>query len=323
MVSSANALGYTLALRLICVRRMKKVLVTGSNGLLGQKLTDLYLQTSVHLIATGKGENRHPVKSGYEYETMDISDEDSVQNVILKHKPDTIIHGAAMTNVDACELDPEACDLLNVKATQYLVDAANAVDAHLIFVSTDFIFDGTAGPYKETDKPNPLSIYGQAKLDAEQIVTNQAAKWAIARTVLVFGIVADMSRSNIVLWAKQSLEDKKPINVVDDQYRSPTLAEDLAIGCRLIEEQNATGIFNISGKDQMNIYELVQRVADHFGLSMETVSKIDSKSLNQPAKRPPVTGFDLSKSRKVLGYDPRSFDESIAIVYNQFLNANK
>ena len=301
---------------------MKTVLVTGSNGLLGQKLTDLYAtKQDVKLIATGRGENRHPLKSGYTYEVMDITNREQVFEVIGKHKPDCIIHGAAMTNVDACELDPEACQLQNVKSTQNLVDAIADIDCHFVFVSTDFIFDGTSGPYKEDDEPNPLSIYGQSKLDGERYVQSNCKRWAIARTVLVYGLVADMSRSNIVLWARESLANKKAINVVDDQFRSPTLAEDLATGCKLIENQEAEGIFNISGKDQMSIYELVQRVANYFGLSMDTVSKIDSVSLNQPAKRPPITGFDLSKSNAELGYNPHSFDEGIRIIYEQYTNA--
>jgi len=301
---------------------MKTVLVTGSNGLLGQKLTDIYAtKQDVKLIATGRGENRHPLKSGYTYEVMDITNREQVFEVIGKHKPDCIIHGAAMTNVDACELDPEACQLQNVKSTQNLVDAIADIDCHFVFVSTDFIFDGTSGPYKEDDEPNPLSIYGQSKLDGERYVQSNCKRWAIARTVLVYGLVADMSRSNIVLWARESLANKKAINVVDDQFRSPTLAEDLAAGCILIENQEAEGIFNISGKDQMSIYELVQRVANYFGLSMDTVSKIDSVSLNQPAKRPPITGFDLSKSNAELGYNPYSFDEGIRIIYEQYTNA--
>lgn len=307
---------------MICVIRMQKILVTGSNGLLGQKLTDLYLNNpEINLIATARGANRHIISEGYTYAEMDITNKAEVETVITKHQPDVIIHGAAMTNVDACELDPESCELLNVTATQYITEAANQVNAHMVLVSTDFIFDGENGPYKEDALAKPLSIYGHSKLKAEKIVQEQASSWAIARTVLVYGLVADMSRSNIVLWARESLANKKKINVVDDQFRSPTLAEDLAIGCALIAEKKATGIFNISGKDQMNIYQLVQRVANYFGLSMEHVTRIDSLSLNQPAKRPPITGFDLTKSREILGYDPRSFDEGIAIIYNQFLKA--
>jgi dTDP-4-dehydrorhamnose reductase len=201
---------------------------------------------------------------------------------------------------------------------RYVVNAANKVNAHLIHLSTDFIFDGTAGPYKEDALPNPLSFYGESKLKAEEIIKENCKNWAMARTVLVYGLVADMSRSNIVLWAKDALENKKAIKVVDDQFRTPTLAEDLALGCSLIEKHNAQGIFNISGKDFMSIYELVERVAKYFNLSMENVEKTNSLTLKQPAKRPPITGFDISKAQNELGYQPHSFEEGIGFVQKQF-----
>jgi dTDP-4-dehydrorhamnose reductase len=296
----------------------KRVLVTGSNGLLGQKLTDLYLGLEeIELFATARGKNRHPKTEGYTYLEMDITDEANVQSVISTIQPNTIIHTAAMTNVDACELDHDTCDLLNIQAVEYVVNAANAVDAHIIVLSTDFIFDGKNGPYTEEAKPNPLSYYGNSKLIGEGIVTSSANKWSIARTVLVYGLVADMSRSNIVLWAKGALEKGEPINVVDDQFRSPTLAEDLAMGCRLIEQKEAEGIFNISGKDFMSIIELVERVADYFNLDKSIINRVSSSTLNQPAKRPPITGFDLSKSNRVLGYNPHSFEEGITLLMDQ------
>lgn len=298
--------------------RKKRVLVTGSNGLLGQKLTDLYVGLhDIDFYATARGKNRHPLNTGYTYLELDITNHAQVHGVIKEVHPDTIIHTAAMTNVDACELDHNTCDLLNIQAVEYLVEAANAVDAHFIKLSTDFIFDGKNGPYKEEDTPNPISYYGNSKLIGEGIVTSTAKKWAIARTVLVYGLVADMSRSNIVLWAKGALEKGNPINVVDDQFRSPTLAEDLAMGCRLIEQKEAEGIFNISGKNFMSIIELVERVADYFNLNKSIINRVSSATLNQPAKRPPITGFDLTKSREVLGYNPHSFEEGIALLMSQ------
>lgn len=297
---------------------MKKILLTGSNGLLGQKLMDLYLTIDdIELIATARGENRYPRKEGYTYVTLDITNETEVQTVIKEHTPHCIINTAAMTNVDSCETDKEGCDKLNVDAVAYLVAAANEVDAHFIHLSTDFIFDGKKGPYKEDDEPNPLSYYGHSKLLAENMVSQYCNKWSIARTVLVYGVVHDMSRSNIVLWAKGALEKGQPINVVADQFRSPTLAEDLAKGCQLIESKQAEGIFNISGKDQMSILEIVERVADYFELDKSIINVISSESLNQAAKRPPLTGFDLSKSRRVLGYSPHSFEEGIGVLIGQ------
>lgn len=300
----------------------RKVLVTGSNGLLGQKLTDLYLtKDDVELVATGLGNNRHPESEGFEYVEMDITNEQQVKDVISEHKPDCIINTAAMTNVDACEENKSLCDALNVHAVEYLSKGAEANGAHFIHLSTDFIFDGTAGPYKEDDEPNPLSYYGNSKLKGEEIVKENCSNWSILRTVLVYGLVADMSRSNIVLWAKESLEKERPISVVDDQFRSPTLAEDLAMGCYLAESQGKEGVFNISGKDQMNIYELVERVAARYNLSMDNVSRTSSEKLNQKAKRPRITGFDLSKARVELGYEPHSFEEGMALLEQQVAQA--
>ena len=297
---------------------MKKVLITGSNGLLGQKLLDLYLkENNVELIATARGANRYPIKKGYTYASLDVTDVRNVNDVISLHAPDTIIHTAAMTNVDVCEEDKVGAESLNVDAVLNLVEAANEIGAHFILLSTDFIFNGEAGPYTEDAGPDPLSYYGETKLAAENIVKHQSDKWSIARTVLVYGIVHDMSRSNIVLWAKGALEKGQPINVVTDQVRSPTLAEDLAIGCKLIEEKEAEGIFNISGKDQMSIVEIVERVADYFQLDKSIITQVNSKTLNQAAKRPPITGFDLTKSREILGYNPRSFEEGIALLMEQ------
>ena len=297
---------------------MKKVLITGSNGLLGQKLLDLYLTIEdIELIATARGENRYPRKEGYTYTSLDITNEKEVQHVIAQHAPDCIINTAAITNVDSCETDKEGCDKLNVDAVAYLIAAANTAGAHLIHLSTDFIFDGKKGPYKEDDEANPLSYYGHSKLLAENMVREYCIKWSIARTVLVYGVVNDMSRSNIVLWAKGALEKGQPINVVDDQFRTPTLAEDLAKGCQLIEHKQAEGIYNISGKDQMSILELVQRVANYFDLDASVLRVVSSESLNQPAKRPPLTGFDLTKSRKVLGYEPHSFEQGIGVLMEQ------
>ncbi len=295
-----------------------KILVTGSNGLLGQKLVHkLSTDPEVELIATARGDNRLKKANGYLYRSLDITSESEVAQTIAEVKPDVVINTAAMTNVDACEADKEGCDKLNVDAVQYIVDACVKHKVHLVHLSTDFIFDGEDGPYTEDAEPNPLSYYGESKLKAEKIVEGSNVKAAILRTVLVYGIAEDMSRSNIVLWAKGALEKGKEINVVDDQFRSPTLAEDLADGCILAAKQKATGVYNISGKDQMSVIELVRAVADHWNLDKSIILPISSTTLNQAAKRPPVTGFVLDKAIKQLGYKPHSFSEGLAVVEEQ------
>lgn len=297
---------------------MKRILVTGSNGLLGQKLTDAILKNNqFELIATGKGKNRHHIQAGYIYEEMDITDKESIASVVSKHRPDAIINTAAMTNVDTCETERDTCWLLNVTAVQYLIDVCRSENIHLIHLSTDFIFDGADGPYTEDATPNPLSYYGESKLAAEKLLEKSGINYAILRTIIVYGIVNDMSRSNIILWAKGALEKGNPINVVNDQWRMPTLAEDLADICLLAVEKQAQGIYNASGKDLMSILELVERVADYYGLDKSLINPISSESLNQAAKRPVKTGFVLDKSIKELGYTPHTFEEGIRIMEKQ------
>lgn len=297
---------------------MKTILITGSNGLLGQKLVELLVQQpTIKVIATARGENRLPFKEGYDYCSMDITNREEVVSVIEKTLPDAIIHGAAMTNVDQCESEKEACWSQNVTAVQYIAEVCRKHDIFLCHVSTDFIFDGAAGPYTEEGEANPLSFYGWSKYAAEKLVQHSGLRWAIARTVLVYGIAYDMSRSNIILWVKKSLEDGKNIKVVTDQWRTPTLAEDLAMGCYLIANQEAAGIFNISGKDLLTPYEMAIMTADYFELDKSLIAQADSSTFSQPAKRPARTGFVLDKARTILGYEPRSFTEGIAILAGQ------
>ena len=279
---------------------MKKILITGSNGLLGQKLVyALIKRKDVQVIATSLGANRLLKQEGYIYESLDITNRSEVETVIKKYQPDVIINTAAMTNVDACETKREVKTLF-------------------IHLSTDFIFDGKKGSeYVETDKPDPQSYYARSKYESEKVLEKSMIKWAIARTIIVYGIVDNMSRSNIVLWAKDALTKGQKINVVDDQFRAPTLAEDLADGCILIADKNATGIFHLSGKETMSILELVYKVADYWHLDKTLITPSKSNTLNQPAKRPPRTGFDISKAKRELGYEPHSFVEGLEILDKQ------
>ena len=297
---------------------MRTVLVTGSNGLLGQKITERLLTTNqFKLVATALGPNRYPVKAGYVYAEMDILDPDNVKKVVEKYQPDAIIHTAAMTNVDTCEAEQELAYQLNVEAVKTLVEICELHNIQLVHLSTDFIFDGAHGPYDELAAPNPLSYYGITKLEAEEVIKSSTCRWAILRTIIVYGIVSDMSRSNIVLWAKGALEKGNPINVVNDQWRMPTLAEDLADCCLLAVEKAARGVYNASGKDMMSISELVERVADYWQLDKSLINEVSAATLNQTARRPVRTGFILDKTINELGYKPHSFEEGLAILDGQ------
>jgi dTDP-4-dehydrorhamnose reductase len=296
-----------------------RTLITGSNGLLGQKLVNALRDgPETELTATSRGADRTPGPLGPRYRALDITQRGEVDRVFDAVRPEVVIHSAAMTNVDACELDPDACRLQNVTATEHLVEAAKRHGSHFIFLSTDFIFDGAHGPYREEDEAQPLSVYGQSKLDGEALVQDSGlAKWSIARTIILYGVAEGLSRSNVVLWAKEALEKGSPIKVVDDQWRMPTLAEDLADGCIRIAKQGAGGIYHLSGPDGMSILELVERTGRFFGSSTANVTPVKSSSLGQPARRPPVTGFILDKARRELGYAPRGFEAGLAVLRDQ------
>lgn len=289
-----------------------KILITGSNGLLGQKIVSQLLNRKIGFIATSKGENRNPDCPQHFYRSLDITLVDEVNVCFEEEKPTHIIHTAAITNVDHCEEDPNLCQLVNVTATNYLFEASKRAGLHFQLLSTDFVFDGEKGNYKEEDTVNPLSVYAKSKVEGEKLLLeSEYENWSIVRTIIVYGTGHNLSRSNLFLWAKAALPKKEVMKVVDDQYRAPTWANDLAWACIAICEKDKRGIFHICGPKTYSIYELVKVVADHYNWSMDKVEKISSSTLNQAAKRPPRTGFNLHKAKTELGYQPKTIEETL------------
>jgi dTDP-4-dehydrorhamnose reductase len=264
-----------------------------------------------------RGPNRLSNKEGYVYEDADITDDAAMEACMSRHRPDAVIHTAAMTNVDACTLQPDACRKVNVDAVRTLAGLCVKTGAHLVHLSTDFVFDGANGPYRETDPTGPQSVYAQSKLDSERIVLDPQVDGCVIRTIIIYGVVDDRQRSNVVLWTKNALEQQKAITVITDQYRSPTLAEDLAAACLEASLRKARGIYHVSGAELMSIIELAGRVADFFKLDKSWIKPVTTAELNQPARRPPVTGFILDKARRDLDYHPHTFEEGLAIVAEQ------
>jgi len=299
---------------------MPKILITGSNGLLGEHLVQKFKnKKDWELVATARGENRLMNKTGYRFRILDICDPEQVEDVLLDEHPDYVIHAAAMTQVDGCEEDKNTCWDTNVIATQWLVKAARKVKAYFIFISTDFIFDGAKGPYSEKELPNPLNYYGVSKLAAEMFLEGADIASTTLRTVLVYGVSENKARSNIVLWVKKSLEAGKQIHVVDDQWRTPTLVDDLAEGCRLVIVKKEKGeaperVYNISGKEVVTPYEIALEVADYFELDQSLITRADASTFSQKAKRPAKTGFLLNRAEQELNYRPHSLQQGLRVV---------
>ena len=290
-----------------------KILVTGSNGLVGQYLCMLFLERGIDFIATSRGENKNPFLKLNSYENIDICDAITVEKIIEKHRPTSIINTAAMANVDECEKHKNACWEVNVNAVKTLISLCKKYDCHLVHLSTDFVFDGLKNtPYKTDDPTNPVSYYGRSKEQAEKLLQASGLKhWNVVRTIVVYGFLAHMSRSNLVLWAKKKLENGEEIKVVNDQYRMPTYAGDLAKGILKMTCKKNKGIFHLSGGEGFSILEAVKKIAKHFHLNENLISAVSSATLKQTAQRPPKTFFCLEKSKEILGYEPLPFLEGL------------
>ncbi|MEY4604692.1 MAG: hypothetical protein RIT43_1984 [Bacteroidota bacterium] len=289
-----------------------RILITGSNGLLGQKIVAQCIKNNHIFLATSKGVNRNSDCPEKYFKELDICDQLAIDIVFDVFLPTHVIHTAALTNVDYCELNSEECEEVNVKAVEKLFTACRKVNSHFTFLSTDFVFDGMKGNYSESDEVGPLSVYARSKVNAEKYLLNSATDdWSIVRTIIVYGSGIQLSRSNIVLWARESLREGKELHIVDDQFRAPTYADDLAWACLEICRRGKKGIFHISGPETMSVFEIVRRIADYYGYGVQNLFSSKSSTLNQPAKRPPKTGFDLSKARKELGYKPHTLEETL------------
>lgn len=287
-----------------------KILVTGSNGLLGQTLvTKLSARKDISLIAASLHDSLIPA-GRFSFEQMDICDLSSVESVFKHHAPEAVIHTAAMTQVDFCEENQAKCLRVNVEGTENILYAAGKVKAHVIHLSTDFIFDGTRGPYREEDPPAPVNFYGKSKVLAEEKVRACQTSWAILRTILVYG----SARPNFVHWVVRSLRKGETLRVVSDQLRMPTWNEDLAEACLHAATHHKTGIYHVSGADRVSIFDFATITAEIFNLDTSLLFPIQSRELRQPAMRPLKTGFILEKSNRELAYRPHPLREALEII---------
>ncbi|MCE3007122.1 MAG: sugar nucleotide-binding protein [Bacteroidetes bacterium] len=295
----------------------RRVLITGANGLLGQKLVaKLQGRTGLSLLATGEDES-HKLQGDYAYAQMDLNNAVQMSQVVRDFGPTELINCAAITNVDACEKEQQLCHRVNAQAVEELAQLCLELDARLIHISTDFIFDGEESPYDERATANPLSTYGHSKWLAEERIQEVGVRAAILRTALVYGVLPDLSRSNIILWVKKSLEAGQQIRVINDQVRSPTLAEDLADGVIAVLMREKTGIYHLAGPDILNVWEIAQQTAQFFGLDTTLMVPTDSTTLNQPARRPPQTGMIILKAQTELDYRPHTLAQGLAVIQRQ------
>ena len=276
---------------------MEKVLVLGA-GLLGSRIIgQLAGSCEVHGadVDTSLGE------PGCEFHTLDITSRKAVTDLITSVKPVAVFHTAAITNVDRCEVDRAQALRVNGTASGHIALACAKVDAYLCYISTDYIFDGKQGMYKEDDAPKPLSAYGESKLLGETEVRclGDRWKWTIARSSILYG--AYRKRFNFASWIIDELRARRPIRVVTDQAGSPTLADDLAAAVLDLRRKGATGIYHVAGREPVSRYDFALRVCDVFGLDGALVTPVRTGELKQRAQRPENSSLDVSRVEGALG----------------------
>lgn len=300
---------------------MKKIriLLTGSNGFLGQKLTEhVVLEKKYALACTSASSNRNHQKDGYEFRQINFADTEQLFDFVKQYAPTHIIHTAAISNVERCASDTEACDLVNVTIPQLLAEYSVENQVHLTFLSTDFVFDGNSAPYSESDDYSPVNAYGESKVKAEQAIMRSGCSYAILRTILVYGVHGDPNRNNMITWVRKALSGGQQINVVKDQWRTPTWVDDLCKACLTAVERDAEGIFHVSGDELMSVFEMAEQIADFWGLDKLLLSPIPASTIGHDKNRPVKTSFILNKARTELGYQPTPFADALAEIDTQY-----
>ena len=295
----------------------KRVLVTGSNGLLGQKVVEILSRSNnYNLLLTSRQEHSVFQDEMLTYRRLDTSDRPEVRKALDEFEPEIIINTAAMTNVDQCETDREAAWKANVVSVENLVNSAKLVGSHLIHISTDYVFDGQNGPYIELDRPNPVSYYGRTKLASENIIRTSGIPSTIIRTMILYGSGYNV-KVNFALWVLKNLIDGKPIRVVDDQIGNPTLADDLAFAIIKVMELERSGLYHISGSDLVSRYDFAVALAEIFEFNKKLITPVKTTALKQAASRPMKSGFITLKAQTDLDVKMSGMRHGLTVVKNE------
>lgn len=301
---------------------MKRILVCGSNGLLGQKLAWLFDQNSEYeVLHTSYHRSFVHEQVLVDYTQLDVTNRGDVKSLVMSFRPDVILNAAAMTNVDACEREKEQAWKVNVGAVENLVEVCRRIDAKLVHVSTDYVFDGKTGHYREEDRVNPINYYGKTKLAGENVILSSGVDHAILRTIVVYGVGLNV-KNNFALWVINNLNEKKQIRCVDDQISNPTNVYDLASAMKSVVECGASGIFHVCGAETISRFDFALRAAEVFGFDPSLIQRIKSTDLQQVAQRPLNTSFVFEKAKQVLHYQPMNATQGLMMVQQELTGIN-
>jgi len=292
-----------------------KFLVTGSAGLVGQQVVkDL---SNSHLVFSCYNKSKPEYGDSVK---MDLKNYEMISSVLSETEPDVVIHLGAMTGVDLCEKEESMAFDINTKATQTIAQQCSISNTFLVYVSTDYVFDGNLGMYKEDDVANPLGFYGKSKLEGEKAVQNFSANWCIARTSTPFGL--HPTKKSFPMWVIENLQKQKQIDVLIDQFTSPTYIPNLSRMLIEISERRITGIINTAGASKISRYQMASMVSDKLNLDGTLLKQISMNKMKWIAQRPKDSSLDVSRASSILNEKPQKIDQSLNLFIDEMKSKN-
>ena len=277
---------------------VKTVLVTGANGLLGQKLCQ-HFSPYYKVIATDLHPQSFVSPPNSSYESLDLTDRKTLEFHVRFYNPSIIINAAAYTDVDGCEIHKTQAWTVNVGGVKNLVKACQEHKIKLVQLSTDYVFDGENGPYSEDDPPNPVSFYGKTKLESEMVIQESGIDFIIVRTNVLYGFGKKVKK-NFLLWLLEKLSAGEKLKIVNDQLNNPTLADNLSECILEMVQRDLSGVLHVAGAEYLSRYDFALKVAEKFKFDKADISPTKTEFLKQKAKRPHQGGLKTEKAQKTL-----------------------
>lgn len=300
---------------------MSTVLITGSGGLLGQKLVPEFTR-DFQVVATRFQANEFSQFSDHiTTALLDIADSPAVEKVFFQFQPSVVLNAAAYTDVDGSETNRDDAFRGNVIGPSNLANLCQKFGAKLIHISTDYLFDGSAGPYSEEATPNPLGFYARTKFWGEEAIVKSGCQYLIVRSNVIYGTAVGV-KQNFILWLLEKLRQQEPVWVVNDQFNNPTLADNLAQAIKEAVNLNLSGILNIAGSTYLSRYDFALAVARHFHLDESLIGSISTSELRQKSPRPLKGGLKIDKAKKLLKTKLLSVPEQLSILEKQLTRTN-
>ena len=292
-----------------------KVLVTGSAGLVGQQVVkDL---SNSHQVFSCYNESKPEYGDSVK---MDLKNREMISSILTEKKPDIVIHLGAMTGVDLCEKEKTSASEINTKATEIIAKECSKLNSFLVYVSTDYVFDGNLGMYKEDDVTNPLGFYGKSKLEGEKVVQNFSTNWCIARTSTPFGL--HPTKKSFPMWVIENLQKQKQIDILIDQFTSPTYIPNLSRMLIEISERRITGVIHAAGASKISRYQMASMVSDKLNLDGTLLKQISINKMKWVAQRPKDSSLDVSRASSILNEKPQKIDQSLNLFIDEMKSTN-